>query len=643
MDSEEYKKLNNALFQRYVISKDDNSKLISLNGSTITENFITDDILNILDDINCSPISDKKAKKICREYFLKPCKEYFDDMDISDPIYKERIKKLISFVQMENTRKDKENEFNFYIITVSDAIFKNKEIPTELKEKVFMKLTFYLKESSLYTKEVLKELLRNNDLSDTFLKYIADTREQDIFGAVSDIMMEFGNNINEEIQKLKDISQTTKDRLCVYAMQGCKRRTTKMPLLRLASEETALKIFDMTEKDETQTAHLLCNTNISEKTRNELFDTIPFDPSMLYIPDITNHMGEILGKQIWGTLFDLNLRGTAGAVRQEHLLINLIENRKLPESMEIDLANRLLSDKRKTADDELEKVLTDCSDSEKVLFLLSDLKNKNRTNVFKNKNCPMDLIYKEFNKIIKQTNQSIKKENLIKTSTPLKKLYILLKNRNLGDEYIKKIYKTAYYTNKAGENRLWFLFTTSTSKEILKQFMQKEITIDGKIYPISQKDRMTASVLYTAKKENLKLNELDKLFSNFWHIIPCDIKEKIRELNIYTEISLSGQALELKDYDKYFSCIQNSVKQLGEDIDKEIKDRLNTYEYIITSISERKRYQNIVYDLRRGKINNPFCFDEEIKMTMDNKAIALFFIKEREKEMEKIKEEGETR
>ena len=92
MDSEEYKKLNNALFQRYVISKDDNSKLISLNGSTITENFITDDILNILDDINCSPISDEKAKKICREYFLKPCKEYFDDMDISDPIYKERIK-----------------------------------------------------------------------------------------------------------------------------------------------------------------------------------------------------------------------------------------------------------------------------------------------------------------------------------------------------------------------------------------------------------------------------------------------------------------------------------------------------------------------------------------------------------------------
>ena len=364
---------------------------------------------------------------------------------------------------------------------------------------------------------------------------------------------------------------------------------------------------------------------------------------MLYIPDITNHMGEILGKQIWGTLFDLNLRGTAGAVRQEHLLINLIENRKLPESMEIDLANRLLSDKRKTADDELEKVLTDCSDSEKVLLLLSDLKNKNRTNVFKNKNCPMDLIYKEFNKIIKQTNQSIKKENLIKTSTPLKKLYILLKNRNLGDEYIKQIYKTAYYTNKACENRLWFLFTTSTSKEILKQFMQKEITIDGKIYPISQKDRMTASVLYTAKKENLKLNELDKLFSNFWHIIPCDIKEKIRELNIYTEISLSSQALELKDYDKYFSCIQNSVKQLGEDIDKEIKDRLNTYEYIITSISERKRYQNIVYDLRRGKINNPFCFDEEIKMTMDNKAIALFFIKEREKEMEKIKEEGETR
>ena len=154
---------------------------------------------------------------------------------------------------------------------------------------------------------------------------------------------------------------------------------------------------------------------------------------------------------------------------------------------------------------------------------------------------------------------------------------------------------------------------------------------------------MTASVLYTAKKENLKLNELDKLFSNFWHIIPCDIKEKIRELNIYTEISLSSQALELKDYDKYFSCIQNSVKQLGEDIDKEIKDRLNTYEYIITSISERKRYQNIVYDLRRGKINNPFCFDEEIKMTMDNKAIALFFIKEQEKEMEKIKEEGETR
>ena len=154
---------------------------------------------------------------------------------------------------------------------------------------------------------------------------------------------------------------------------------------------------------------------------------------------------------------------------------------------------------------------------------------------------------------------------------------------------------------------------------------------------------MTASVLYTAKKENLKLNELDKLFRNFWHIVPCNIKEKIRELNIYTEISLSGQALELKDYDKYFSCIQNSVKQLGEDIDKEIKDRLNTYEYIITSISERKRYQNIVYDLRRGKINNPFCFDEEIKMTVDNKAIALFFIKEREKEMEKIKEEGETR
>ena len=105
-------------------------------------------------------------------------------------------------------------------------------------------------------------------------------------------------------------------------------------------------------------------------------------------------------------------------------------------------------------------------------------------------------LYKEFNKIIKQTNQSIKKENLIKTSTPLKKLYILLKNRNLGDEYIKQIYKTAYYTNKAGENRLWFLFTTSTSKEILKQFIQKEITIDGKIYPVSQKDRMTASVLY---------------------------------------------------------------------------------------------------------------------------------------------------
>ena len=80
-------------------------------------------------------------------------------------------------------------------------------------------------------------------------------------------------------------------------------------------------------------------------------------------------------------------------------------------------------------------------------------------------------------------------------------------------------------------------------------------------------------------------------------------------------------------YRKPFGSVEQGQKvKLSIDIDKEIKDRLNTYEYIITSISERKRYQNIVYDLRRGKINNPFCFDEEIKMTMDNKAIALFFI-----------------
>ena len=91
------------------------------------------------------------------------------------------------------------------------------------------------------------------------------------------------------------------------------------------------------------------------------------------------------------------------------MILNLLRNKKMPESYQIDIANRIALESTRSHGNELEKTASLFMTSPTALTVLLKLKNSNKDNIFLNENCPQELYEKQINSIIKKSERMIRK------------------------------------------------------------------------------------------------------------------------------------------------------------------------------------------------------------------------------------------
>ena len=102
-------------------------------------------------------------------------------------------------------------------------------------------------------------------------------------------------------------------------------------------------------------AAVVSNENINDRMKDFFFRTEGCNPSKLILQHITPYVAQVLYEQATEALFDMELLKEANlnANYSYQMMINLIESHKLPESSQLDLAYRCVSNGSKRKDSEI--------------------------------------------------------------------------------------------------------------------------------------------------------------------------------------------------------------------------------------------------------------------------------------------------
>ena len=476
----------------------------------------------------------------------------------------------------DSARKD-DGKYAFEFLTLANAFTSSNKVPTSVKERLFIQSSHLLENLTLYKTAMLKNILKREDISDNFIQYL--TYFHTILTANH---VAFPPKLQDGAE-LNEVPQSVIDRLAESFYNSHVGEEFLCSALYWTSEETSKLLLQRIRGNEDAIAAVVSNENINDRMKDFFFRTEGCNPSKLILQHITPYVAQVLYEQATEALFDMELlkETNLNAKYSYQMMINLIESHKLPESSQLDLAYRCVSNGSKRKDSEIatiESIFAKNADYDCVIRELLKIKNKNKEFIYQNKNCPLDIVYDKVYSLIKKADKLMKQNDGKLTSRKIcDELHGLASVFQLKKDMYEKIYTIE--ENSPFPHFERYVMLKNIPTEILKLFSQDNIEIDGKNYEIHQSIKIPANALYYSRKEKMDEDKMKDLYLSILKMTP--LSKRYKDKASYDEMKTIMKILEEKDANMidYIITLKNSFNM--KNVEKETTEKFESLQYLM--------------------------------------------------------------
>ena len=587
----------------------------------VIKQYVTDKTINNVDTIFNKDMSKKEWDEYANDIIFKPFnfKRFKYAETKKDFIHAVKfLSSYMSGIYSCDLPQEIMKDAFCYICTIS-SFMESDKVPTSVKERVFLSFYDNFKETD-YAKEVFPLILKREDISENFLKII--TKDNPKF--ITDITFPFSyiGHIDNNIPQ----SVIDKEAIIVYFTPKIDMEYFN-PSLRWISQKTYDELH-LNTTDEKQIAFILGNENISEKIRDDLFDEFGCDPLIASLGDITPHIGEELSKQAIETIFDIGELSTSGIskVNSGGILYNLLANQSVPESLQIDLAYRLLYQNNRSSNKDtssLESNLIKTTTSPYVLKICEKFKNKNKEYVYLNKHCPQELLKKRFQSQIAKAEKIIAKNGMLSSTKYCDDIYSIANSCELDEEQYRRIYKIERASPHPDFQR--YLVLPNTPMSVIKALANENSDVDQDV-------RIITEFMIECEREGiLNKEEVNRLFNHlnrFDMFSSINLKEKMNFLPLCGRIPFNNLSyLQINKVInrniKYLEILNNIIEPKSDSI---LKEKFKTYLYISENTTEKEKKEamlqigsRVMFPQNFNKaFDKPFNYSEKINLILKN-------------------------
>ena len=554
-----------------------NSSLPLLLSTQIVNTYISDKTIDTVKEIFNSHKDTKEWSEYAREkIFINKFKDIKYGSVTDKKIFHDKMNEMLS----QTISKVDGGQDIFYFLAVIDAFTFSDKVPINIKEEI---LSFYreLIDTTDMYKKCLEKVLMDKDVSGTFIKEMLCRNPRLVTNIV--FPEKVYNFIENKIPK-QVINNTE---LIAHTLIPDKLNEGYLYNAFSWIDETVYRtICDKFTDKEGIISNLMSNENISENTKNLLFDRYCCDPIIAAIGATTPYISEQIAIPAIETVFDFCEKNEVSRrmVNAVSVLSFLITNDSLSESLQIDIANRLIYQKNRSIYDEtskLERTLITETKYSSVLKIMSEVKNSNRAYVFMNRNCPIEMIENEFSQIVKKAEKQIERSAKLTSTKYCDDLYSLASVFCFNEEQYKNIYGIERYS--PSPNFWRYPLYCDMDNDTLLTFSKQSIKIQDKEYKIDTDTRVVAKCIYECKKnEDLSHEELKNILNSMRAIRPS-INEKNKPNTEDFEFTYYILKYNADNISKYMKILKNAVQT--EKQNDMLKNKILSFLYIAKNYS----------------------------------------------------------
>ena len=542
--------------------------------------YMTDELFSEIDTIFHKKMTTKEQERYFKSHFTDKYMELTNGMDSS------KIKELYDISSnifhnrcdvLKKYGKTNELDKQIELIYLASAFIEGENIDISIKEKAFTLISNISKEEAGYKRPLLINILKDSNVSNNFLEIISK-QELDVLENIFTYPTPSMVSIKNRPEYAKDIPMAVKRNLAFFLIKNGFHNRLLNKMAYHLNDISARIMIDATNEDEKAVAAFLSNKNVEESVRDKHFDTYGFDPMSLNIANITPHMAQELTKQAWESLYDIE--GVSYEVKRNStiMILNLLRNKKMPESYQIDIANRIALESTRSHGNELEKTASLFMTSPTALTVLLKLKNSNKDNIFLNENCPQELYEKQINSIIKKSERTIRKNGA--SSIKYKQdIYGITENHAVDANVMKAVFFMDINSAPHLRNIVkHFISTRDLTEDALKLFIKPTIEINGNEYKVPQTEQLYARCALKALEDKT----IDKkiITNMLFAILNADkFSETVTKNKILQFMNDTG-----KDFSKYVKIIEDCMDKIEDN--EWLKNNMKLFKNIASEISE---------------------------------------------------------
>ena len=434
--------------------------------------------------------------------------------------YSDEMKNLIINIQ----DKPHDNEFYNNLIenyktdfAVISTILKKDDISAEIVERI----------ANECLPELSKDVGKHTDKDLALGKLVNKVLHKEISEkTIDNLVKRFPSHVKGTIidNESKSIPQKNVGALCdsFLKRKALRANPLQTPFVLIKDDAVAFAcLYHSPKCDETVATPIAMNENLSDEVRNEAFD-FGVDFNRLYLTQygVTEHMVKEIYDCIIQSYSELELNPLTYSKKRYNkemvktfersceYLYDLISNDLLPESLQNDLFNRIVSLKQKSQNRILQRLLM--KTKSKYIFDNLDLIQNQRDVVYaliNNKNIPENVMNEKIDKYYKILKTR-------KASSPeyvLHLFYHLAKTRELNDEIIKTICGFSIY-------HYGIVKSPYVSKEILNLISEK---YKNEIYKHGSPILYNALFNNVVRSTGFDIEKQNYLLQNF-HVFPLN-------------------------------------------------------------------------------------------------------------------------
>ena len=541
-------KLTEYNFKRYMKKLREHFYVAGKSQDDVFTNCTTQELLNALDTIYNKDMDTSQLKDFFHKNF------YFKYSNIRNNEDKRNLSDAMSGIldnlQIKHSfnlsQKDMENIFGF--LATANAFISGDKISLNFKELAYIHLIGFSIER--FKGPLLANILKNEDVSNMFIKRITIHDKDTIFYSLFTLSKEHGN--------LEDIPLSVRNSISKHLMAYHKLKEDELCLIALnTSEEVAKDALIQSGYNEEVVASFLSNESISEEVRDDYAEIYEYDPCLLNFETITKKIFNQIFMQTYESLFEFGINGETRTKCNE-ILQKLAKTKRMPESVQIDIAHRLCSDELDTG---MSKPLITNMTSPKALEILAENYHEaDSIHIFTNANCPKQLVIDKLKKEVDRAVKDIKKSHVIVLDRT-KHIREIAMNSYLDSDILSKIY---FMESELPEFQFRdYLKSNGATMEALKNFSQEYIVVNDTIMKNRPHIAFFANCIYQTREQGLSVEDMCKII---------DIVESIHKRDKTTYLKIPAMVKNDREkYKPYLHIIDNALNNEYTDMDTKIK------------------------------------------------------------------------